>query len=306
MNEFDSIKLRQLDMSVLLIFLGLMRTRKAADVAGEFGLTPSSISHALRRLRDVFGDELFLRRPHGVEPTAFALHIEPHIRAAVEATEAALRGGEEFDPARSSVTVRIAAVDSALATMLPPVQQVLAKEAPSVTLQALPVSRPDILAALTDGALDIAIGVFPNHGDQFLSAPLYRDDYLVACRNGHRMMTGTLTLDRFLGEKHVLVAPRGDLTGVVDDALSEMGRQRDIVLTLPQFFPAFAILETSDLIGVLPSRLVRHFAQKFGLAHQAPPLDIRDFGVSALRHRRNARNPLHLWLVDKLKAAVRL
>lgn len=305
MSEFDFNKLRRLDLTTLLIFLGLIRTRKAADVAAELGLTPSSISHALGRLRSVFGDELFLRRPHGLEPTAFALGIEPRLRIAVEATQGALEGGATFDPATSEATIRLAAVDSALAILIPPIQSALAVEAPGVTLQALPIGRQDAETALSDGALDIAVGVFPNHGAAFVSTPLYRDDYRVAARGDHPAMASTLTPKDFVRERHVLVAPRGDATGVVDDALGELGLKRDIAVLLPQFLPVFAILETSDLIAVLPSRLVRRFAPRFGLAHQPPPLAIREFSVSGVRHRRNAKNPLHLWLLEKLVAAAR-
>ena len=303
MSEFDLNKLRRLDLTTLLIFLGLVRTRKAAEVAAELGLTPSSISHALGRLRSVFEDELFLRRPHGLEPTAFALRIEPRLRLAVEATQDALEGGAPFVAATSQATVRLAAVDSALATLIPPVQRSLATEAPGVTLQALPIGRQDVEAALADGALDIALGVFPSHGASIVSTPLYRDDYLVSARADHPAMQSPMTMTDFLREKHLLVAPRGDATGVVDDALRDLGLTREVAMLLPQFLPAFAILEISDLIAVLPSRLVRQFAPRFGLAHQAPPLPLRAFAVSGVRHRRNAKNPLLLWLMDKLAAA---
>ena len=304
MAEFENTKLRRLDLTVLLIFLALLRTRKAALAAEEFGLTPSSISHALGRLRSVFEDELFLRKPHGLEPTAFALQIEPQIRRAVEAANAALSGGGGFDPSTSDATIRLAALDSALAVMIPQIQSALAVEAPGVTLQALPIGRPEAEAALKDGALDIAIGVFPHHGEDFVSAPLYRDTYLVAGRRDHPLLDGKLTMERFVSARHLLVAPRGDLTGVVDHALKQVGQSREIALILPQFLPAFAILESSDLIAVLPTRLVHHFALRFNLSHQQPPLAIRDFGVSAIRHRRNAKNALHLWMLEKLIAAV--
>ena len=81
MTGFRDSELRRLDLTLLLVFLGLLKHRKGTLVAAELGLTQSAISQALRRLRDIFGDELFLRRPHGMEPTALALALEGPVRA---------------------------------------------------------------------------------------------------------------------------------------------------------------------------------------------------------------------------------
>ena len=61
MTDFSQGELRRLDLTLLLVFLGLLRHRKATDVAAELGLTQSGVSQALKRLRDIFGDPLFLR-----------------------------------------------------------------------------------------------------------------------------------------------------------------------------------------------------------------------------------------------------
>ena len=151
MSEFDENKIRRLDLTVLLIFLGLMRARKASDVAGQLGLTNSSISHALRRLRDVFDDELFMRRPHGLEPTSFALAIEPDIRRSVEAVQAALVGPPQFDPALAKATLRVAANDREMATLVPSVFAEVANEAPHLDMAVQSLARDESLQRLAVG-----------------------------------------------------------------------------------------------------------------------------------------------------------
>jgi DNA-binding transcriptional LysR family regulator len=69
MSDFDLNQIRRLDGGLLLVFRELLRTRRAGAVAERLGLSPSAISHALNRLRDLFDDPLFIRRPHGFEPT---------------------------------------------------------------------------------------------------------------------------------------------------------------------------------------------------------------------------------------------
>jgi hypothetical protein len=96
MSDFNLNQIRRLDGGLLLVFRELLRTRRASAVAQRLGLSPSAISHALNRLRDLFGDPLFIRRPHGFEPTR---------RAEERATPPSIRraaGGCSASPRRSS------------------------------------------------------------------------------------------------------------------------------------------------------------------------------------------------------------
>ena len=63
MSDINEVDIRLLDGNVLLVFLGLMRHRKATAVAEEKGLTQPAISHALKRLRSLYDDPLFFEGP---------------------------------------------------------------------------------------------------------------------------------------------------------------------------------------------------------------------------------------------------
>src|ERR1700744_6714936 len=98
MNEFDSVQIRKLDGGLLLIFRELMARRRASDVAQHLGLSPSAISHALGRLRDLFGEPLFIRRSHGLEPTQRALELAPRIDALLDLMGETVSAERGFDP----------------------------------------------------------------------------------------------------------------------------------------------------------------------------------------------------------------
>lgn len=134
MSDLSISQLRRLDLTLLLVFLGLVRHRKAADVALKLGLTQSAISQAVKRLRDIFQDDLFLRRPHGMEPTATALALEEPVRRAVEALRGALGAARAFDPMQAEGVVRIAALDAEQAVLIPPLAARLRQRAPGLTL----------------------------------------------------------------------------------------------------------------------------------------------------------------------------
>lgn len=301
MSEFRNLELRRLDLMVLLVFLGLLRQRKAALVAEQLGVTPSTISHALQRLRDVFGDPLFLRRPHGLEPTDVALQLEAPVRAAVEALDSALAGPQAFDPASSTATLTLTGYDGELATLVPGLAKRLLTVAPGMRLIARALGRAQALAALDDGSVDLALGVFPHLGRDNIADPLLRDGFAVVLRADDPRATDTLTLEGYLAARHLVVSPGGDLQGLVDDLLAARGLSRQVVIAAPLFLPALAMVAETGVIATVPSRIARRFAPAFGLVVQDAPLPIHTFEITAARHRRNARNPMLEWVVTELQ-----
>ncbi|MEM6636390.1 MAG: LysR family transcriptional regulator [Pseudomonadota bacterium] len=303
MTDFDNLKLRRIDFSLLLIFLGLVRHGRAARVAQEMGLSQPAISHALGRLRDIFDDPLFLRRPHGLEPTSVARELEPRIRAAVEQLAAALEPAGPFIPGDTERVLRIAALDYEIATILPQVVRRLSVEAPGVRLSVRGLDRDTIFDTLSEGSIDLVLGYLWRVPPAILITPLLTEDYLVVGRPDLPAMQAPLTIERFLEARHLVVSPSGKLSGIVDRALSRQGHERQIAVVVPQFLPALALLAESDLIATMPSRFVRAHASRFGLVWAPPPIDVRPFSGSAARHVRDENNPFLNWAIGLLKEA---
>lgn len=302
MTDYDKSKLRRLDLTVLLIFLALMRTRKAAVVAAELGLTNSSISHSLRRLRDVFGDELFLRRPHGLEPTAFASNIEPDVRRAVDSLQSALAGPVSFEPATAEALLRIAASDREIASLVPAAFARAVRDAPGLRFSVRSLSGAGSLAALRDGSLDLAVGYFRDPGQDFEQTRIRTEGYAVIARKGHPVFRYGLTPESYAAADHILVSADGSLEGIADRALAAIGLSRRVCLAIPAFLPALSIVADSDYIATLPRSLVERNAARYGLDSREPPFPIRPFDVSLLRHRRNVRDPMLSWCVERFLA----
>lgn len=305
MSELSDSKLRRLDLTLLLIFLGLLRRRKAAEVASDLGLTQPAISQALRRLREIFGDDLFLRRPHGMEPTALALALEGPVAQAVENLRGAVGAARSFDPAAAEGVIRLAALDAEQAGLVPGLAARLRRSAPGLRLSVLPLGRGAAVEALAEGGVDLALGFLWDRPDSIRGERLYEEGFLVAGRPEALPFAPALDLDAYCAADHVLISPAGDLRGVVDDRLETMGRQRRVVLGLPAFLPALAAVAASPLALVtLPARLALAFAPGFGLVTAAPPVEVRRFPVSMFWHRRNDADPRLTWLRSELAATV--
>lgn len=301
MSELSISELRRLDVTLLLVFLGLLRHRKALDVAAELGLTQSAISQSLKRLRDIFGDELFLRRPHGMEPTATALALEAPVAAAVDALRGALGAARTFDPATATGLVRMAALDAEQAVLIPPLADKLRRLAPGLTLSVLPLGRAAAMEALAEGRADLALGYVWDMPEAISGEPMYEESFLVAGRPEVLPHAPYIDLDAYCAADHVLISPAGDLRGVVDDQLDVMGRSRRVILGLPAFLPALAAVAASGAIVTLPARVARAFAPGFGLVTAAPPIPVRTFPVSVFWHRRNDTDPRSAWILRQIR-----
>jgi DNA-binding transcriptional LysR family regulator len=301
MTDMSAIDIRRIDMTLLLVFSELMKQRKLRAVGDKLGLTQSAVSHALKRLRDLFGHELFLRRPHGVEPTARALELEPTIERILALTRTALTSEEDFDPARVRSTLRIGMLDYG-ATVLGP--KFLAKTraaAPDLRMAIWFFGRNAAYNALAAGEIDFALGVFPRTSADYLRDELFQDDCVVVVRNRHPRIRGRISLEQYLGEEHVVVSQTGELRGYVDRDLSSIGTSRRVVLAMPSFVAALAFVSESDYLGTLPRRLAERFARRLQLQCLTVPFPSRPWTIVALRHRREAQNRLISWAIAELR-----
>ncbi len=302
MSDIGNTHIRKLDMTLLLIFQALMRHRKLTEAAKQLGLTQSAVSHNLRRLREVFGDELFLRRPAGVEPTARALELEPQVRALLDLARQAVRG-KAFVAAEARGILRVAAPDYHSTLLAAPLIERVQRQAPNVQLSFRPLVRRQAIEALEAGEVDIALGFFPGTGERFRRRVLFEDGYAVVARCDHPLLRKkTLALKDYLDAQHIVVSLDGAVSGIVDRVLARAGHSRKLVAAVPFFVTALAAASTSDLIATVPQRLARAFAPVFGLRWWEPPVRIRPYQVSMLWHRRNDTSALHGWVMDEIAA----
>ena len=305
MSDMSNSKLRKVDGTLLLVFAEAYRLRKLTAVSQRLGMTQSAVSHALGRLREIFEDELFLRRPFGVEPTQRARELAPRIDAIVRLTRETLTDGDAFDPASSSREFRVTGLDSATVLLGSRLIALCQRSAPNVRLTFRSLTQQDALRALGDGDGDLAVCLIWTQSSEFRVEPLYQESYRVAARRNHPRIGRTLDLRTYVALDHVLVSVTGDPVGIVDHALAAKGHARRVVATLPMFLPALAAVAQSDVIATMPAKLIAAYKKPFGLRSYEPPLPIRPFTLSVVWHRRNDADPGLRWLIGQLGACAR-
>ena len=298
---------RTLDLNLLRVFDEVMAERSLTRAARNLSLTQPAVSNALRRLRGTLGDELVVRDGQGMAPTPRALALWPTVREALRQLQAAL-SPSSFEPATASTTFVLTMADATAAELMPGLIDILEHEAPGVAIRVLPLSTRDPRRLLDDGLADLAVGHFPSvladlvvraqTGDAvaFAHQRLYDGQYVCVMRTGHPLTRGPLTLDRFCAARHMLVSFSGRPYGFIDESLASLGRKRQVVLTVNQFFTAGRVVANSNLLTVLP----QHFVSVTGIADQLVlrplPFDVAPVHVDAVWHSRMGAQSAHIWL----------
>jgi len=108
-------------------------------------------------------------------------------------------------------------------------------------------------------------------------------------------------MERFCQARHLLVSLTGDAHGFVDDMLAKRGRARRLVLTVPNFMMALAIIAESDLIGALPKRFVTAYGARFGVVAAKAPLPLRSDDLCAIASKAAMNDAGVAWLFKVLK-----
>jgi DNA-binding transcriptional LysR family regulator len=298
---------RTLDLNLLRVFDEVMAERSLTRAARNLSLTQPAVSNALRRLRETLGDELVKREGQGMAPTPRALALWPTVRDALQQLQESL-SPSEFVPANATSTFVLAMADATAAELMPGLIDILEHEAPGVSMRVVPLTTRDPRRLLDEEAADLAVGHFPpvladltaraqsGEAVAFAHLRLYDGEYVCVMRKGHPLANGPFTLNRFCAARHMLVSFSGRPFGFIDESLASLGRERQVVLTVNQFFTAGRVVANSNLLTVLP----RHFVSVTGIADQLVlrplPFDVSPVHVDALWHRRSQERSAHVWL----------
>jgi DNA-binding transcriptional LysR family regulator len=300
MGRIAVVNLDELDLNLLRVFDAVLRRRSVTAAGEELGLTQAGLSNALARLRKLLGDPLFLRTPRGMDPTPYAKSIADPVRQALGLIETTLTGHAEFDPVSSERTFRFHMSDIGEMVFLPPLLEHVHRAAPGVRVETRATTQEEIEGALALGELDLAVGFLPGLRPPVKSLSLFRDHYVCMMRADHPRIGATFPRRLFLEAAHALVASIGAGHRVVEETLLAHGLNRRIALRVPHFMVVPMILERTDLVVTVPSRVARVFERMGRFKTLKPPVAIPPADVRVHWHERYDQDPGNRWLLGVL------
>jgi DNA-binding transcriptional LysR family regulator len=273
-------------------------------VARRLHLSQPTVSVRLGKLRNLFADPLLTPGARGMRPTTRGLELLAPLREALSGVERMLSAQTQFDPANTELTWRVVASDYAQHSILMPLLGHLRRHAPGVRVAIYPAVPAEIARMAERGDIDVAFTTTDIAPESLRSTILFAERYQFIARKRHPLLgNGPITLAQFCALDHVVVSPEGGgFKGPTDVLLEARRHKRRVVLSVPHFLLAPELVRRSDMVAMVPARLLEGRSQ--GLQLRDAPIQPPGFEMAMSWHERVHVDPAHAWLRAQVIAAV--
>lgn len=295
-------------MSVSRVDLNLFRVMDAvyehggiSGAARHLHLSQPAVSHALARLRRLWGDALFVRQGNQMVPTELTRRVMGEVQAHLRGLQTLMAQAETFDPATLDMTLRLGMRDVLEAITLPPLMARLGEVAPRVRLASVRVPRDALERSLTQGDVDLVIDRQRRVAGRIKGRHLADDTLAVLLRQGHPLQDRQLDTVAYFAHKHVMVSMQPDQPDPLAAVWSAMGLgARDVVLRCQHYFAAANVVAHSDALLTLPHTYAQALMRSLPLSMRDLPVPVPPIGIWMYWHADREEDPVHRWLRESV------
>jgi DNA-binding transcriptional LysR family regulator len=287
--------MRPQELNLIIIFDAIMTEGSISLAANRLSMTQPAVSNAVSRMRSAWKDDLFVKDGRNIKPTLKAINMWEQIKQPINELSSVIKPND-FDPATSTRTFRIAAADIVVQMMMLGLRQEIEKNAPGINVHMMPYTIVNTGQVLDDASVDLVIGSGDPQTGNVRSQHLFHPHFICAMRPGHPLAKSKLTLDEFAKAEHLLVSLSGDVVGVTDEVLAQNGLSRRIAMSVNQFSMVTPLLANSDLICVVPLSAISNGLINGEITGTLPPLDLSPPDATIYWHLRQDKDLGVIWL----------
>ncbi len=297
-----AITAARIDLNLLVVFETIYTEGSVTRASVKLNLTQPAISHALGRLRILFGDPLFTRQGHEMVPTPMARSIIEPIAAALRTLDSTLSQAFTFDPGKAQRTLTIGLSGGEESSFLPPLMARLLA-ASCIDLVTMPYDRSQLESRLASGKMDLVLDTMLPHSPNVQHQLLTHERLVVMARKDHPEVDGLLDLETYLRQLHLQVALPRQGIGSLDAELNRVGMQRRIRLRCQDYLAAAQIVAETDLILTMPATRAAALLRRPHDNQIVPvPADfpLPEIEIYLYWHRSAEGDPANRWLREQL------
>ncbi|MFN4140722.1 LysR substrate-binding domain-containing protein [Aestuariivirga sp.] len=291
-----------LDLNLLRVFDAMMLDFNTTRAGERIGLSQPAVSAALGRLRQVTGDDLFVREGNRMVPTPRARLLAEPVRQALHQLEEALASVSAFDASSSDRVFRIGGSDYFSTLLMPRLASRLATEAPRVTVQMIDSPSVEAIRLLSEGAIDLGIDAEFELPDWVNSCRMHASFIATVARKNNAPLAAArvrpgerISPELYCSLSHVLMSMDGSRSGTIDRLLAEHGLRRHVATTVPHFHSVAMAVAATDYLGSLPIHFARQVAERLNLTLYLPPFDPPMLRTILFWHRRHDADAASRW-----------
>ncbi len=290
--------LAHVDANLLVALEALLAEENVGRAARRMGVSASAMSHTLARLRELVGDPLLIRAGQRMTLTDRARGLLEPLRDGVGSFATVLARPDPLDLGREQRTIRMAAVDFAQSMLVPRLAAVLAREAPGIDLVVKPFADGS-MKELAAGDIDLVL-CLQRTSTGLRNRTIHEEPFVCCVRRGHPLLRERVSVRRFAAIDHVLISPRGRVTGAVDEALRQRGLRRRVAVVVSTFMAAALVVAATDLVLTCATTSAVEAERHFGLHSFRPPLPITAARMGMFWHARQHDDPCLAWFRDRV------
>ncbi len=291
---------RQLDLNLLRVLCAIYRLGSVTEAGHQLALSQSATSNALARLRDFFGDELFVRSARGFNPTRKAQRIVPAVTAMLRSLEANVMSSDGFEAASSTIHWRLSMSDLGEMMFLPLLAQAFREQSPRSQLSNVSVAALQVSAALDAHDIDLAIGILSPGHNSIACERLFQERFVAITARDWSLVKGgagkSLSARQLAGLSLAVASPAATFHGSVDLMLNKLKLNDRIVLRARHYAALPELVMGSDVVAIVPLMYANSLVPRYDVRVWQLPDHGPSYDVSMLWHRSASDDLAHSWL----------
>lgn len=294
------MNLNRIDLNLFVVLDAIYTEGGITRASRKLNLTQPAISHALGRLREMFGDPLLERDGRAMVPTPLARSLIEPVRRSLRGLEITLNEVARFDPASTERRFTLSVRDVLEATLLPVLMRRITENAPLIAVNTVRVDRRDLEAELAAGTVDAAIDTLLPLSDNIRRIRIAADPLVVIVRADHPAFGDGMDMETYLRQDHILVSSRRSGPGLEDVELSRLGVERRVRLRCQHYFAACRVVSLTDLVLTMPESYARIANRQYNNRILPFPLSVPMLDAYLYWHANVDQEPANLWLREQL------
>lgn len=295
----------RLDLNLFRVMDAVYEHGGISGAARHLHLSQPAVSHALARLRRLWGDPLFVRQGNQMVPTELTRRVIGEVQAHLRGLQSLMGQADTFDPLTLSMTLRLGMRDVLEAITLPPLMASLGRVAPHVKLASVRVPRDALERSLTLGEVDLIIDRQRRVAGRIRGERLADEDLAVLMRRDHPAH-GRLDVSAYFSQQHVMVTLQPEQPDPLQAVWAAQGLgDREVILRCQHYFAAANVVATSDALLTLPRTYAEQLTRALPLSLQPLPVSVAPIGIWMYWHADREADPVHRWMRDSVAAGAR-
>lgn len=291
------------DLNLLRVFLSVYKTGSYSATAEQLDLTPSAVSHAIKRLNGELKEVLFQRKSAGVEPTFVAHDFYRQISPGFADIERSILGYEKFCPQSSNRTFRVYVPDVFIARMIRRLAQINTSNSQIVCV-ALPGEQDEIYQALTTGEVDLVVDYIAPRLGGVESSLVVHEAVCCVANAEHPRVKQAISYQQYFEEVHAKLNLHRFDSRAAETLANIPLPERKTHSEHNSLYSMLFTVANSDAIGLCPERLAQEFSNQLPLRIMPIPFDAKQIEVWVNWPKKLASNPANRWLRDTIMASL--